>query len=39
MTEPNFRNYFTSAHEYAGLTEREKMFIGLAVTMTKTCEP
>ena len=39
MTEPNFRNYFAAAHEYAGLTEREKMFIGLAVTMTKTCEP
>jgi hypothetical protein len=40
MTEPNsFRGYFDKASADAGLTEREKMFIGLAVTMSRGCEP
>lgn len=40
MSEPNlFRDYFAAVNAREGLTEREKMFIGLAVTMTKTCEP
>ncbi len=34
-----FGDYFAAANAQEGLTEREKMFIGLAVTMTKTCEP
>ncbi len=39
MTEPNFRDYFAAAHAHPGLTEREKMFIGLAVTLSRGCEP
>jgi alkylhydroperoxidase/carboxymuconolactone decarboxylase family protein YurZ len=39
MAEPNFRDYFTAAHAQEGLTDREKTFIGLAVTMSRGCEP
>jgi hypothetical protein len=39
MAEPNFRDYFTAANADAGLTDREKMFIGLAVTLSRGCEP
>ena len=39
MAESNFRDYFTSAQAHAGLTEREKAFIGLAVTLSRGCEP
>lgn len=34
-----FKEYFQAAHATDLLTEREKMFIGLAVTLTRTCEP
>lgn len=39
MTEPSFRAYFAAANTPEGLTEREKMFIGLAVTLSRGCEP
>ena len=39
MNALKFGDYFTSAHEYPSLTEREKMFIGLAVTLSRGCEP
>jgi hypothetical protein len=39
MPEPTFKEYFSAASSYAGLTEREKAFIGLAVTMSRGCEP
>jgi hypothetical protein len=39
MAEPNFRDYFAAANANEGLTEREKMFIGLAVTLSRGCEP
>ncbi len=39
MSEPTFRDYFNGANGYKGLSEREKMFIGLAVTMSRGCEP
>lgn len=39
MAESNFRDYFVAAHAHSGLTEREKMFIGLAVTLSRGCEP
>lgn len=40
MPTPNsFREYFDATHAHKGLTEREKMFIGLAVTMSRGCEP
>ena len=39
MAEPNFREYFAAALVHAGLTDREKTFIGLAVTLSRGCEP
>jgi len=36
---PTFSDYFTAAASAPELTERERTFIGLAVTLTKTCEP
>lgn len=39
MAESTFRDYFAAAHAHAGLTEREKTFIGLAVTLSRGCEP
>jgi len=39
MAETNFRDYFTAANAQEGLTDREKTFIGLAVTMSRGCEP
>lgn len=34
-----FKEYMKAVHATDLLTEREKMFIGLAVTLTRTCEP
>jgi len=34
-----FEGYYKEIQSSDRLTEREKMFIGLAVTLTKTCEP
>jgi len=31
--------YYDSVNNAPELTERERIFIGLAVTLTKTCEP
>ena len=39
MAEPNFRDYYDAANAPEGLTEREKRFIGLAVTLSRGCEP
>ena len=39
MSEPNFYDYFAAANAQEGLTEREKMFIGLTVTLSRGCEP
>jgi hypothetical protein len=39
MAEPKFRDYYEAANADEGLTEREKTFIGLAVTMSRGCEP
>ena len=39
MAEPNFREYFTAANNDSRLTDREKIFIGLAVTLSRGCEP
>ena len=36
---PTFNDYFAAANAAPELTERERTFIGLAVTLTKTCEP
>ena len=32
-------DYYAAANSAPELTERERIFIGLAVTLTKTCEP
>ena len=34
-----FQEYYQAIHATELLTPREKMFIGLAVTLTRTCEP
>ena len=34
-----FQDYYQAVHATDELTPREKMFIGLAVTLTRTCEP
>jgi hypothetical protein len=39
MAEPSFRDYFVAAQASDRLTEREKAFIGLAVTLSRGCEP
>lgn len=39
MPEPSFIDYFKAAHAHEGLTPREKTFIGLAVVMSRGCEP
>lgn len=39
MAEPTFREYYATAQDDPGLSEREKKFIGLAVTLSRGCEP
>lgn len=39
MAETDFRDYFAAANAQDRLTDREKTFIGLAVTMSRGCEP
>jgi hypothetical protein len=39
MTGPDFGTYFAAANQRAELTERERTFIGLAVTLSRGCEP
>lgn len=39
MAESNFREYFEAARADPGLTDRERLFIGLAVTLSRGCEP
>jgi hypothetical protein len=39
MASTGFREYFTAANEREELTHREKTFIGLAVTLSRGCEP
>jgi hypothetical protein len=39
MPTTSFPAYFAVAHNTERLTEREKVFIGLAVTLSRGCEP
>jgi len=39
MAESNFQEYFAAASAHRGPSEREKAFIGLAVTLSRGCEP
>jgi hypothetical protein len=34
-----FQEFYQAVHATELLSPREKMFIGLAVTLTRTCEP
>ena len=35
----DFRQFYRDAHAMANLSEREKMFIGLAVACIRNCQP
>jgi hypothetical protein len=35
----DFRTFYREAHAVEHLSEREKMLLGLAVAMTRNCEP
>ena len=39
MKKPDFRQFYREAHSVACLNEREKMLLGLAVAMTRGCDP
>lgn len=39
MAEMSFREYYAAAQDNPGLSERERKFIGLAVTLSRGCEP
>jgi hypothetical protein len=40
MTErADFRQFYRDAHAVINLSEREKIFMGLAVAMTRNCQP
>lgn len=35
----DFRQFYRDAHGVANLTEREKIFMGLAIAMVRNCQP
>ena len=35
----DFRQFYRDAHAVSNLTEREKIFIGLAVAFVRNCQP
>jgi hypothetical protein len=35
----DFRQFYRDAHAVDNLSEREKMFMGLAVAMVRNCQP
>ena len=39
MQKADFRAFYRAAHGVTCLSEREKMLLGLAVAMTRNCEP
>ncbi len=39
MNKADFRAFYRDAHGVTCLSEREKMLLGLAVAMTRNCEP
>jgi hypothetical protein len=39
VEKADFRTFYREAHGVTCLTEREKMFLGLAVAMTRGCDP
>ncbi len=39
LKRADFRTFYREAHAVDCLSEREKMLMGLAVAMTRNCEP
>jgi hypothetical protein len=39
VDKTDFRKFYRDAHSVICLSEREKMLLGLAVAMTRNCEP
>ncbi len=39
MEKTDFRKFYREAHGVTCLSEREKMLLGLAVAMTRGCDP
>jgi hypothetical protein len=39
VEKADFRKFYREAHGAACLSEREKMLLGLAVAMTRGCDP
>ena len=39
VNKADFRTFYRDAHAVTCLSEREKMLLGLAVAMTRNCEP
>jgi len=39
VEKADFRTFYREAHAVTCLSEREKMVLGLAVAMTRNCEP
>jgi len=39
VEKTDFRTFYREAHAVTCLSEREKMLLGLAVAMTRNCEP
>jgi len=35
----DFRQFYREAHAMANLSEREKIFMGLAVALVRNCQP
>jgi hypothetical protein len=39
MQRADFRQFYREAHNAACLSDREKMLLGLAVALTRNCDP
>ena len=39
VKKADFRQFYRDAHAVDCLSEREKIFLGLAVAMTRNCDP
>jgi hypothetical protein len=39
MEKTDFRKFYRDAHSVTSINKRERILIGLAVAMTRNCEP
>jgi hypothetical protein len=39
MEKADFRQFYRDAHAVSNLSEREKIFMGLAVAISRNCQP